>query len=516
MKPKIIANDSAKVLEGINAVYHAVSSTLGPYGATVVIENEHRSDMAPTVTKDGVTVAKSLNFSDPLMQLGAKLILQASAQADTKSGDGTTTTVVLAHALTHIAMRVKEQGTLPVIIRQQLEEFTQVTVDALDVVTNGYPVKQHVLRNIATVSANGEHQIADIALRAVESAKGGPVSIRSTRSESDSIEILEGSIISGSPLTVDQIPRDAELIIDTPTICLVNGRLTRQAFEIIDKESGSVQVAVGDCIIFCQDIADDMDAIIASHNNDRKAKLKYIVLASPGAGKNRQRYLSLMEAMTGASVYEPGQRTVGFGRARGITIGNVRSSLVPNEAFDADAAAAELTTSRDECPVGTTPYRHLDEALRFVVGRRVTVFVGGMTEANTKERYDRVVDAVCAVESSAGGIIPGGGTVLAKIDMDQRDSDNPFFGALWAPMLKIIANGIGDISADVWLNEISSRTDPQADHAAFYDVVNDKYIDVVDLDYPIYDPLLVVKNAVRAAAAVAATVVSTNCYVYNE
>lgn len=515
MKCKQVSNEISEVLYGVDAVYNAVASTLGPYGATVVIENDHRSDMAPVVTKDGVTVASSLNFSYPLKQLGAKLILQASSQADVKSGDGTTTTVVLAKALIDAAIDAKAKGRLPVQIRKDLEVFSDTVVAALEDVAQNYTVDDEMLHNIAMVSSNGERIIAKIALTAVNSAAGGPVTIRSYRGESDAMEVLEGSIISGTPLTIDQLPRDGDLTIMHPRICLINGRLVHELFEGISKIAEST--GEGKLIILCNDISDGLDQKVAAFNQRTSDDRTIIVLRTPGIGKNRQLYLSILEQMTGARVVEPGQQQMTIGTATAIAIGNVRSSLVPAMSFNQQECANGLIAKRNGYPVGTINYKHLDEVLRFVVGRRVSVQVGGLTEANTKERYDRVVDAVNAVEVAKSGVIPGGGTTLAKIAIEKRDMPNSYMECLWAPLLKIISNGTGK-PADEHKEHITNlwHNAAPADHTYFYDVINGQYIDVIGGGSTVYDPLVVVKNAVRAAATVAATIVSTDYYIYNE
>lgn len=503
-----------KVVEGINMVYGAVASTLGPYGATVVIENDIRKDNPPGVTKDGVSVANVINLADQLNQLGAKLVLQASTQADTKSGDGTTTTVVLAQGLVARAISMLEEGMLPIQIREEIMLSVDKVVSVLQSVAERYPVTADTISCVARISANGEEKLADVAISATEAAMGGPVTIKSHREENDEIEVLHGAIIPGSPLTTDMLDRNNKVTtVTNPRVCLYNGRFNGSVMAGIEQYLGTVHIGkVEHCVlaVIAKDLEDGIEEMVAQFNRKNR-DVCIIVLAAPGAGLQRQRYLTMLANMTVGKVVEPGQEIV-FGGATALQLEANRTALIPHENFDQSAHVEALKAERSASSIGSIKYKQFDEILRFVLGRRVTVYVGGMTQADIKERQDRMVDAVHAIVAVQDGVIPGGGTVLAMID------DDVFTDAYTLPYRKILMNGglSPEEAAQRHADGIRIANDAGHEHAFFYDILRNDYVNLVECDMPVYDPVRVTINALRAAAQVAITVVTSNCYIIED
>lgn len=509
------------VVAGIELVFSAVASTLGPYGSTVVIENDVRKDNPPGVTKDGVSVANIINLPDQLNQLGAKLVLQASTQADTKSGDGTTTTVVLATGLVARAISMLEDGMLPIQIREELLLSVDKMISMLTSIAERYPVTADTVRCVARISANGEEKLADVAIAATEAAMGGPVTVKSHREETDEIEILHGAIIPGAPLTLDLLDRSNKTTTaDSPIVCLYNGRFNLAVLDGISNayDNNFTGAAYRDSVprivvVIAKDMEDGVEEAVAKFNRNARTNqdICVIVLAAPGAGQQRQRYLTMLSHMISGSVVEPGQDIV-FGEATALQLEANRSALIPNRAFNQDLYVEMLKAERSASSIGSIKYRQFDEILRFVLGRRVTVYVGGMTQADIKERQDRMVDAVHAIVAVQDGVIPGGGTVLAM------NYDDPFSEAYTLPYRKILMNGgLSAAEAADTLEKATNLSNVEGlEHAYFYDLIRNEYVNLVDCPMPVYDPVRVTVNALRAAAQVAVTVVTSNCYIIED
>lgn len=500
------------VVSGINQVYLAVASTLGPYGATAIIENDIRKDNPPGVTKDGVSVAGVINLPGQLEQLGAKLVLQASTQADTKSGDGTTTTVVLTQGLLARALEMHSRGMLPIQVRAAIQKSVEGVIEQLELAASKHEVTAETIRCVARISANGEERLADVAIAAVESAKGGPVTIRSHREETDEVEVLHGAIIPGSPLTLDLLDRNSKVTnFDRPNVCIYNGRFSSSILSQLANYTESNKGGV--CVVIVKDIADGIEEQVASLNRRRNVAPIQIV-AAPGAGQQRQRYLNALSAMVGAAVVEPGQDLV-FGEAASVQMEINRTSLIPNENFAQSDLIDKLLAERGASSIGSIKYKQFDEILRFVLGRRVTVYVGGMTQADIKERQDRMVDAVHAIEAVRDGVIPGGGTVLAMVD---DGADNLFADAYSLPFRKILLNGgLTEDAVARYLDEARNLAHESGSYyTPFFDILRDEYVDLVNCDTPVYDPVRVTINALRAAAQVVITVITSNCYIIED
>lgn len=525
IKPKnvVFAEATNKVIEGVETAYRAVSSTLGPYASTVVLENENGKDKAPVVTKDGVSVARCVSLKDPLQQLGARLVLQASSQADAKSGDGTTTTLILAYEAMKMARHAIENGMLMHQVRKQLEESRDYIANALLTAATNFENNDEVKKFVALVSANGEERLAQIAVDAVRRARGGEVRKYMSRSEHDTIEVKTGAVISGKPLTVDAIPRrDDSFEIVKPNVMLANGEVDGKRIDSIIKQIK--QEGYSDYVVlFCEDIRDDVDMKVAAFNDLNNQGVLLIVLPTPGVGDFRQQFLAVMELMTGAEINELGTEHFELGKCESIIIERQNITINPKPAFYVsgadEAECARITAMQNEFPIGTSRYNRFNELLRFVVGRRVSVHVGGLSEADCKERFDRLVDAVNAIVRAESGVIVGGGTTLAALSARVQNQFPQLVGldkVLRAPMAKIYENaGIENASEIVeeCLNH-PLRTHLHNDtYIPFFDLDEQLHVDLYAVEKPILDPVLVTYNAVRAAFSLASTIVTTRCYI---
>lgn len=498
-----------KVFNGVDKVYQAVSSTLGLYAHTVVIEQDVSKEMSPDVTKDGVTVAKSIDLPDQLEQLGAKLILQASKQADSKSGDGTTTTVVLGHAATAAAIKLKKDGVLAVRIRDMLEETRDWIVDELISVSKQYPINDDTFRNVALVSGNGEKRLADVAIAAYNESRGGMISVHKTRNEEDELIVKRGSVISGRPLTFDCVSRTKPTVFEFPQTCVVNGYVDLNTLDlIVESETRDKTIPT---VIFAHQIRDEVEETVNHYNSTITRNGPLVILPCPGVGSNRQVFLTTMTQMLACTAYEIGQNEIKFGTCKSVIVEPELVIIHPDSKYDEQSEVARIREMRDVFAVGTVRYNQMDEIVRFVLGRRVTINVGGLTESEITERHARMVDAVRAIDLVQYGVIPGGGTVLAAMLTRMPEELRAFESVLIAPMAKILANGGLENSA-AFVRE-NAEFGTCRDYTSFYELRSGEYIDLVNQDIPVFDPVRVTVNAVRAAFSVASNIVSSNCYI---
>lgn len=507
MKSKVMfsGNEARDGLRrGVDKLFLAVASTLGPYGSSVIIENDNRKDNAPTVTKDGVSVARVVNWDDQLEQLGARIVLQASSQADTKSGDGTTTTVVLAKALVDAASKVVANGELSIVVKKRLDKLAEDVVAYLEQYAENFEVTDEVIANVARISANGDEALAHIALTAVRAANGGPVTVKPWRAEVDEVEALEGSIITGTPISTDIVPRDESTRpIASPNVVVLDARITiDQARALASTHSGTRPL-----IIFVTGARDGVDEWVSEWNSIPESQ-PVIIVETPGAGQNRRRYQAILAEMAGTEITTNVQH-VSVGSFAQFTVSQRYMCIFTR--VDMQATIDALIKQRDSEIRGSQKYKHLDNTLRFVLGRRVTISVGGLTDADTKERKDRMVDAVSAVECAKDGVIPGGGTVLAYLANSHKDTE--LAEALMLPMAKIYMNG--GLATDEALATVKKSCEDaranERDYPLFYDLLAGEYVDLLDAEYAVYDPVRVTINAIRAACAVAGTVITSNC-----
>lgn len=507
MKSKVMfsGNEARDGLRsGVNKLFMAVASTLGPYGSSVIIENDNRKDNAPTVTKDGVSVARVVNWDNQLEQLGARIVLQASSQADTKSGDGTTTTVVLAKALVDAASSAVANGELSIVVKKRLDKLAEDIVAYLEQYSENFEVTDEVIANVARISANGDEALADVALAAVRAANGGPVTVKPWRAEVDEVEALDGSIITGTPINTDVVPRDESArAFQFPNVIIMDARISVEQIRNLASAYGGMKPLV----VFVSGARDGVDEWVSEWNSSPDAE-PVIVVETPGAGQNRRRYQAILAEMANTEITTNVQHAE-VGTLAEFSVSQRNMCIFTQVSMDTTIDA--LIKQRDGEIRGSQKYKHLDTTLRFVLGRRVTVSVGGLTDAGTKERKDRMVDAVSAIECARDGVIPGGGTILAHLANIHKDKE--LAEALMLPMAKIYMNGgLSDEEAlAAVLKSCDAARAENRDYPLFYDLLSGKYVDLLDPAYTVYDPVRVTINAVRAACAVAGTVITSNC-----
>ena len=493
-----------KVFAGIEKLTKAVSSTLGAGGKCVMLEDGGGN---PIITKDGVTVADSVILLDPIENMGARLLKEAARKTVKEAGDGTTTATVLAHAILSEAYKVK--GTISSRdLKDGIEACVEEVIAYLDSIK--VPVTGTMIDQIATISTNNDPKLGKIigdAFRAVNET--GIVMMESSSLAETEIEIVDGvqydkGLVNSNFIT-NHTKKTAEL--ENPYVLLIespidNIRQIQSVLEYIIKANKSLLI-----------IADlDPNVISALAMNKIKGNIKVNVINAPTYGINKKDMLSDLALLTGATVIN---EDLGddMDLIQAEHLGHCLKSITSNEEtiLQVGESNAEVTKLIEEIKTKLLDNNPPGEVIRLerrlarLSAKVAIVKVGANSDIELKEKADRVEDAICATKAAIKeGIVPGGGIALldaSEIINSESVGKNVLLNAITAPFYTILRNaGIDAIQTNrrvgFGLNVITNRT-------------------VNMIEAGIIDPLLVTKSALRNAASVAVTILSTDCVINN-
>lgn len=496
-----------KLLEGINELYEAVSSTLGAAGKTVILEEAVTG--VPYPTKDGVTVAEYIEPFDPVANLGASFLREAAKKTAEIAGDGTTTSVVLAHAILDKAIpKLKDNN-----FRQLIEGIKRGRDKVLKELENkATEVTESNLIDIASISANNDKVLGALIAEAYTKVGiDGTVVIGESKTNSTYIEVLDGSSINSGAASHHFLGDATKLKFDKANILILDQKLSN-IWKIQDILEGAIKS--GDPLLIIGEL--DQAPLATLAMNKIKNGFKICVIEPPLHGNQRKAVLLDLAKLTGAKVvgeeYGNSLETVSFdnlGQAKSITIEQNRTIFQFND--DAREDLEDLVaTLKEQLPESEGAQRGLIKyRLNLLTGKLAEIKVGAVTQTAFKELRDRVDDAVratqCALEE---GIVPGGGVVLkditTKLFKDAKsDGERILYLALTAPMYKIASNAGLDLKD---FPEVDKR-------GKGLDVLRGKVVSAKSEG--IIDPVKVTKNAVINAVEVANTVLGTDIIVTN-
>jgi chaperonin GroEL len=522
---KIIFGDKARsgILKGVQTLFDAVKITMGPRGQNVVIE---RPGMSPHLTKDGVTVAKSINLRERFPNLGAQMVKEsASVTADT-AGDGTTAATVLSHAIFSEGLKMLSAGYSSSELRKGIERATEIVIDSLKKMTSPISSDDEIVQ-VGTISANGDKNIGTLLLEAMKSVgRDGVITIEEAKGFKTSLDIVEGMEIDRgylSPYFVSNSERmTADLI--NPYIILINKKVVvmQDVLPILEKvhESGRSLMVIADDI--------EGDALQGLVVNKMKGTLSVCAIRSPEFGEARIHALQDLAIVLGTTVYsgdltkELKEVTLNdLGQCKRISSG--KSSTVFIDA-NGSAAAIDARVSSIRSYLSTPdlldPER--DSALRRLqrlAGGVAILRVGGATEIELRERKDRVEDALHATQAAvAEGILPGGGVALVRASkalgrLKEGGASGHKVGmeivrkACESPMRQIVQNSGG--TPDVVLARVHNYRGNKG-----YDARSGKFVDM--LETGIIDPLKVIRCALENASSTACSLLSVGCAVVED
>lgn len=513
-----------KLLKGVNELADAVKVTLGPRGRNVIIEREG----APHITKDGVTVAKSIEFSDSTMNLGAQIIKEASQQTADNAGDGTTTSTVLAQHIFNEGMKQVEKGANPIELYRGMQIGVKEVVKNLigavseDIKTN------EAIKNIATISANGDEEIGGIISEAIHQVgNDGVVTVEEGNSNETSLEIVEGLEFDKGYLSHFFMNNQAKLacILEEPQILLYDGRISNMEDILGILESSSMSNK--SIVIIAHDV--DGEALASMVVNAARGTLKCLAVKAPGFGAERTEILKDIEALTGATIVgsELGVTLEDvteehLGSADKVVSDKTKTAIIGGHGKE-ESIHSRIGLIKTEKTKSESDFEKekLDKRLAKLSGGVAVIKVGAESEVELKEKKDRVDDAILSTKAALEeGIVPGGGVALIHsknhtdrpdgLGVDRGIGVDIVYSACEAPFRAIIENA--GISADSLIEKLNS---PLANNSNVgFDVRTAEFGDLIEAG--VVDPTKVTRTAIEKAVSVAGTLLTTECMVVNE
>jgi len=494
-----------KLIEGVNTVANAVAVTLGPKGRNVVIDTYG----VPTVTKDGVTVAKWLSLVEPVENLGVQIIKQAASKSGTNAGDGTTTATVIAQALTLEAMSLVEKGVSPIDIKRAYEELLGVTLAGITQAST--PVDDNKIVNIATISANNDLTTGKLIADAFKQVgKEGILTVEDSRTNETYTKVVDGVSVSRGFLSpyfitdrerLEAVYEDAYVFITDKKI-----RTDKEIVPILEQALGAKKPLLI--------IADDIEAVALSVLviNRVRNNIPVVAIKAPAYGDRRAALLEDLAVITGAELIseQKGMRLEDtklsqLGNCKKVVVNQDETIIVDpagnKEAIDqrAKEVKAALAKSNHEYEI-----EKLSERLAKLVAKVAVLYVGAATETEVKEKKDRIDDAIRATRAAiAKGFVPGGGTTLLEISTRLESNSDPaildaFLTGIRAPIRQIITNA--GANPDTILTKLAK--DLESNPKAGYDAAKNEYQkDMTKAG--IIDPTLVVEEALINAVSAA-------------
>ncbi|MAI62389.1 MAG: chaperonin GroL [Micavibrio sp. TMED27] len=515
-------NAREKLVEGVNIAADAVKVTLGPKGRNVVIE---KSFGAPRTTKDGVSVAKEIELKDKQKNLGAQLIREVASKANDHSGDGTTTATVLAQAIVREGIKAVSAGRNPMDLKRGIDKAVAAVIEDLGKRAKNVKSNEEI-KQIGTISANGETEIGELLAEAMEKVgKEGVITVEEAKSLSNELEVVEGMQFDRGYLSPYFITDADKMVcaLENPYILLNEGKLSNMQALVPVLE----QVVQGGrpLLIVAEDV--EGEALATLVVNKLRGGLKVAAVKAPGFGDRRKAMLEDMAILTGGQVVS---EDLGIkledvsldmlGSAKKVAITKDDTTVVDG-AGSKDEIEARCKQIRAQVEETSSDYdkEKLQERLAKLSGGVAVLRVGGVTEVEVKERKDRVDDALHATRAAVEeGIVAGGGTALlystAVLETLEADNDDQGVGieiikrALQAPIRQIAENAGAEGSI------IVGKLLEQKDTNFGYDAQGGEFTDLVKAG--IIDPAKVVRNAIQDAASVAGLLITTEAIITDD
>jgi chaperonin GroEL len=519
-KQMIFREEARRALQrGVDKVADAVSTTLGPKGRNVALDKKFG---APTVTHDGVTVAKEIELEDAYENMGAQLLKEAATKTNDIAGDGTTTATVLAQAIVNEGLRVVAAGANPMLIKRGIDKATTAIAKSIREQATPISTKDEIAQ-VASVSAQDDeigNLIADVMDKV---GKDGVVTVEESKGLEFEVEYVEGMQFDRgyiSPYFISN-PEAMEAVINDPYILIYDKKISA-AQDIIPLLEKMMQVGKRDVVIICEDV--DGEALATLVLNKLRGILNVLAIKAPGFGDRRKAMLADIAILTGGTVVseETGRKLESvtlqdLGRAAKV-VSTKDETVVVDGAGDEARIKGRTEEIRKEIDLSTSDYdrEKLQERLAKLSGGVAIIRVGAATETELKEKKHRVEDALSATRAAVEeGIVPGGGVALvnAVLSLEGLHDDNQDVNtgivivrrALEMPMKKIAANA--GVDGAVVIQEVRRQQREHNNHNIGYNVITGEYGDMIQAGIP--DPAKVTRGAVENAASIASMILTT-------
>ena len=520
MAKQLIFDDEARhaLMRGVDQLANTVKITLGPKGRNVVLSSTFGS---PTITNDGVTIAKEIDLEDPYEDMGAKLVKEVATKTQDVAGDGTTTATLLAQAILHKGMRNITVGANPIEIKRGIDKATEAVVENIKSKSEEVKGKEKVTQ-VATISANNDEVIGNLISDAMEKVgANGVITVEEAKSMDTYLEVVEGMQFEKGYISpyMSTDTEKMEAVLEEPKILLFDKTISSMkdflpVLEAVVKENKPL-------LIIAEDV--EGEALATTVLNIIRGTLKVCAVKAPGFGDERKEMMEDIAAVTGAKVIseEKGMKLenttlADLGSARKVRVNKEKTIIIEGQGSK-DDIDRRVSIIEGQIKLEDSDYKikNLKKRLGKLAGGVAVINVGAATETELKDKKMRIDDALNATKAAIEeGVVAGGGIALIRaarvlddlsLEGDQEIGLNIILQAIEEP-LKQIATNAGK-EGSVVVEHIKSETNPNIG----YDAKTDEYKDMVEAG--IIDPVKVVRSALQNAASIASLVLTTEALV---
>ena len=506
----------AKLKQGIDQLANAVAITLGPKGRNVVIDKKFGS---PTVTKDGVTVAKEIELSDPIENLGAQMLKEVASKTSDLAGDGTTTATVLAQAIFREGLKNVTAGANPMELKRGIDRAVEAVVEQLRSISVPSTGKKEITQ-VGTISANNDKEIGNLIAEAMgKVGKDGVITVEEAKGLETTLETVDGTQFDRgylSPYFVTD-PEKMEAVLEDPYILIHDKKVSamKELLPLLEQVAQNGKPM----LLIAEDV--EGEALATLVVNKLRGTLKVVAVKAPGFGDRRKEMLRDIAVLTGGQVIseELGLKLEnvtleGLGRAKRVVIDKDNTTIIDGKG-KAEEVQGRIAELRSAIEKSTSDYdrEKLQERLAKLAGGVAIINVGAATETEMKEKKARVEDALHATRAAVEeGIVPGGGVALLRAQSaldrikgteDEKTGVAIIRRALEEPIRLIAENAGAEGSIVV------SRVKESKDKNFGYNAATDTYEDLVKAG--VIDPTKVTRTALQNAASIAGLLLTTEC-----
>ena len=519
MAKEIHFSDNARngLYEGVTKLADAVKVTMGPRGRNVLIQ---KSFGAPHITKDGVSVAREIELSNTLENMGAQLVKEVASNTADEAGDGTTTATVLAHSIFKEGLRNITAGANPIEVKRGMDKASAAIIDELKKITKEVKDKKEIAQ-VATISANSDETIGNLIAEAMEKVgKDGVITVEEAKGINDDLEVVEGMQFDRGYLSPYFVTNSEKMTceLENPLLLITDGKITslKDLIPVLEQ----IQQSGRPLLIIADDV--EGEALATLVLNRLKGVLNIAAVKAPGFGDRKKEMLKDIAILTGGNVIteELGlsldkATLADLGQAARVVIDKDNTVVVDGKG-DKSAVEARVNEIRIQIDNTTSEYdkEKLQERLAKLAGGVAVIKVGAATETEMKEKKDRVDDALSATKAAVDeGIVIGGGAALIKaakavdlpLEGDEQVGADIILRAVYAPMKQIAENAGFD--AGVVADKVANSDDANLG----FNAATGEYVDM--LEAGIIDPLKVERIALQNATSVASLLLTTEATV---
>jgi len=521
MAKQLIFDEAARasILKGVEILTNAVKATLGPKGRNAILDKKFG---APTITKDGVTVAKEIELKDPWENMGAQLVKEVASKTSDVAGDGTTTATVLAHAIYREGIKNVVAGANPMDLKRGIEKAVDVVVEELKKLSKPVADKKEIAQ-VGTISANNDPSIGELIAEAMDKVgKDGVITVEEAKSMATTLDVVEGMQFDRgyiSPYFITD-PERMECNLEDVFILIHEKKISsmKDLLPVLEQ----IAKMGKPLLIIAEDV--EGEALATLVVNKLRGTLQVCAVKAPGFGERRKAMLEDIAILTGGTMISEDLgikleniKLSDLGRAKKITVDKENTTIVEG-AGDPAKIQGRVKQIKTQIEETTSDYdrEKLQERLAKLVGGVAVINVGAVTEAELKEKKARVEDALHATRAAVEeGIVPGGGVALLRcipalknLKLDNHDQNigvKIIMKALEEPIRQIVNNA--GLEGSVIVEKVKASKDVNYG----FDAQNEEYVDMMKAG--IIDPTKVTRTALQNAASVAALMLTTSVMV---